>query len=218
MINILISNPITFFFYLFALFFAITIHEFSHAWAADRLGDPTPRIEGRLKLNPLTHIDPFGLLFLLFFGFGWGKPVNIDPFNLKNPRRDSALISLAGPLSNFILALLISFSLKLLIFFNLYFLTSIGYLFLVPLITFNVILGLFNLLPIYPLDGFKIVGGILPENKSQEWYQLKKYGIIFLLMLIFPFGKSSMLDMIIRPIFSFIISILIPNNITGALI
>src|SRR3989338_6639244 len=113
MLSYLFTNPLIFFFYIVALLVAIAIHEFSHALAADHLGDPTPRLAGRLKLNPLVHIDPMGLLFLLFFGFGWGKPVGFDPFNLKNPRRDAAIISLAGPFSNFVVALLLSFFLRL---------------------------------------------------------------------------------------------------------
>lgn len=218
MINYLFTNPLLFLAYLVALLVAITVHEFSHAWMADRLGDPTPRLSGRLKLNPLVHLDPLGLMFLFFFGFGWGKPVIFDPFNLKNPKKDAALISIAGPLSNFILALLLSFTLRLFIFFKLYFLTTIGSLIFLPLITLNLILGIFNLLPIHPLDGFKIVGGILPEEKAKEWYQLERYGIIFLLMLIFPLGRSSMLEMIVRPIFSFLINLLAPGNIGGGII
>ena len=204
------SNPLMFIFSLIALFIAITIHEFSHALAADFLGDPTPRLQKRLTLNPKAHLDPFGLLFLLFFGFGWGKPVEFDPFNLKNPRRDSAIISLAGPMSNLILALLLSISLKLFIFFKIKILYTIGGLFFIPMIYLNVVLAVFNLLPIHPLDGFKIIGGILPEKQAKEWYELERYGMIFLLMLFFPFGKSSMVDFLIKPVVSFITSFLLP--------
>ena len=89
---------------------------------------------------------------------------------------------------------------------------------LVPIISLNVILGVFNLLPIHPLDGFKIVGGILPEEKAHEWYQLERYGMIFLIMLIFPFGGSSMLDMVIRPITTFILNLLIPTGLNSGII
>src|SRR3989344_8967020 len=116
MLSYIFSNPVLFFVYLIALLVAIAVHEFSHALAADYLGDPTARLAGRLKLNPLVHIDGMGLLFLLLFGFGWGKPVGFDPFNLKNPRKDAAIISLAGPFSNFILASLLSIVLKFIIF------------------------------------------------------------------------------------------------------
>ncbi len=210
MISYLFSNPLLFIVYLIALLIAITIHEFSHAFAADYLGDPTPRLAGRLKLNPFVHIDLYGLLFLFIFGFGWGKPVGFDPFNLKNPRKDAAIISLAGPISNFILALLLSILLKLILFFNLSVFQTIGYFILVPIISLNVILGVFNLLPIHPLDGFKIVGGILNEEKAREWYQLERYGLIFLLMLIFPFGRRSLLDIVIRPVTTFVLNLLIP--------
>src|SRR3972149_935093 len=95
-------------FNLVALIVAITIHEFSHALAAERLGDPTPRLQGRLTLNPLKHLDPIGTILLILVRFGWGKPVQFDPFNLRHPRRDSAIISIAGPVSNAIVAILAS--------------------------------------------------------------------------------------------------------------
>ncbi|MCX7956163.1 MAG: site-2 protease family protein [Patescibacteria group bacterium] len=211
MINLLNENPVYFLIYIIALFSAITIHEFSHAWTAYQLGDPTPKIQGRIKLDPRFHIDLTGLLFLFFFGFGWGKPVEIDYFNLKNPKKDSALISLAGPISNFILAILSSILLRLFIFFNNYSLQAIGFIILIPIIQINVFLGFFNLLPISPLDGFKIVGGIIPKEKEKEWYSLEKYGIFFLLLMIIPFGGSSMIDTFLKPIATFIIKLLIPS-------
>jgi Zn-dependent protease len=210
MLSYLFSNPLIFFLYLFSLFVAITIHEFSHALAADFLGDPTPRLQKRLTLNPKAHLDPFGLLFLFFFGFGWGRPVEFDPFNLKNPRRDAAIISLAGPISNLILALILSILLKLFIFFKIKTLYTIGSLFFVPVIYLNVVLAVFNFLPVHPLDGFKIVGGILPEKQAKEWYELEKYGLIFLLMMFFPLGKSSMVDLLIRPAVGFLTNLLFP--------
>lgn len=206
-----------FFAYIIALLVAITIHEFSHAWAADYLGDPTARLKGRISLNPLVHLDLFGTMFLLFFGFGWGKPVPFDPYNLKNPRKDAALISAAGPASNFILAILCSIVIKLLVFFNLSALYTIGSFILIPLITLNILLGIFNLLPISPLDGFKIVGGILSKEQAQSWYQLERFGMIFLLLLIFPIGKTSMIDLIIRPAISFFINLLLPNSLGPAI-
>ena len=215
MLSYLFTNPLLFFVYIIALLLAIAVHEFSHALAADYLGDPTPRLAGRLKLNPLVHIDGMGLLFLLFFGFGWGKPVGFDPYNLKNPRKDAAIISLAGPFSNFVLASLLSISLRLLTLFKLSSLLTVGYFILIPIISLNVILGVFNLLPIHPLDGFKIMGGLLYDEKAREWYQLERYGMIFLIILIFPFARGSMLNIIIRPVISFILNLLIPSNIGG---
>ena len=209
MISYLFSNPLIFIIYLVSILVAISIHEFSHAWAADYLGDPTPRLQGRLKLDPRVHIDNFGLLFLLLFGFGWGKPVEFDPYNLKDPRRDAAIISIAGPSSNFILAIILSILLKLFILLQLNFLIIIGSFIFIPMIKLNIILGVFNLLPIHPMDGFKIVAGILPEEKAHEWNQLQRYGMIFLVLLIFPIGGSSMLNNIIQPIVDFISDLLI---------
>ncbi len=211
MFDLFFQNPISFLIYIVALFFTISIHEFAHAWAADYLGDPTPRLQGRLNLNPKSHLDPAGLLFLVFFGFGWGKPVEFDPYNLKNPRRDAAIIALAGPLSNFILALLFSIILRLFIFFDYKILITIGYILFIPLIQINIVLGAFNLLPIHPLDGFKIVGGVLSENQAKEWYSLQKYGFLFLILLIIPITGSSILDAVLKPIVNFFINLLIPK-------
>jgi len=213
MINYLFSNPLLFIITLISLLIAITIHEFSHAWAADYLGDPTPRLQGRLKLNPLVHIDNIGMLFLLFFGFGWGKPVEFDPYNLKEPRKDAAMISIAGPSSNFILAIILSLLLKLFIFLQLDIMIIIGGLIFVPMIQMNILLGVFNLLPIHPMDGFKIVEGILPEEKAREWASLQRFGMIFLIMLIFPIGGSSMLNGILMPIVRFFFNLLVPGKI-----
>lgn len=215
MIGSLFSNPLYFLISLIALAVALTIHEFSHAAMADYLGDPTARLSGRLSLNPLVHFDSFGMLFLLLFGFGWGKPVMFDPYNLKNPRKDTALISLAGPTSNLILAVICSILLKLFIYFKLPFLSTIGLLLFPSLIIINVSLGIFNLLPINPLDGFKIVGGILSSEKAREWEGLQRFGFLFLIMLFLPFGRSSMIDMFLRPAISFILNLLIPMSGAG---
>lgn len=210
MISYLFSNPLLFVVYIISLLVAIAIHEFSHAYVADYLGDPTPRLQGRLKLDPRVHIDNMGLLFLLVFGFGWGKPVEFDPYNLKNPRKDAALISLAGPISNFILAILLAIFLKLFIFYKLKILITIGIFLFMPMIQMNLVLGVFNLLPIHPLDGFKIVGGVLSKEKAHEWYSLQRFGWLFLLFLIIPLGGSSMLDGILRPAITFLFKLLLP--------
>src|SRR3989339_185985 len=114
MIENLISSPLSFLASLLAIVIAISIHEFSHALAADRLGDPTPRLQGRLTINPLAHLDPIGTLMLILFRFGWGKPVQFDQFNLRNPRRDTMLISIAGPTSNLLTAVLAAILLRFL--------------------------------------------------------------------------------------------------------
>lgn len=206
------SNPLGFLFWIIALVVAITIHEFAHAWAAERLGDPTPRLMGRLTLNPLAHLDPLGTIMLLIARFGWGKPVQFDPFNLRNPRRDSAIISLAGPVSNLLLATLCSVVLRLVIVFHL---SPLDYLIiglLDNLIIMSVVLAVFNLVPIHPLDGFKIVGGILPEEYAHQWAELENYGMIFLIFLILPLaGGASPISQIISPVINLLIAFLLPS-------
>ncbi|MBI3559729.1 site-2 protease family protein [Candidatus Gottesmanbacteria bacterium] len=219
MLGELSSNPLGFLLWLIALVIAITIHEFAHAWAAEQLGDPTPRLMGRLTLNPLAHLDPLGTIMLLIARFGWGKPVQFDPFNLRNPRRDGAMISIAGPVSNLILAIACAIVLRFLFPYRFFLVTSPGlgiaaYFFmslLQPLIVLNVVLAVFNLVPIHPLDGFKIVGGILPENFAKQWAELEGYGMIFLIFLILPFAGSSAIHKVISPVIDVIISILLPT-------
>jgi len=185
-----------------ALIIAVTIHEFAHALIADKLGDPTPTLAGRLSLNPLKHLDPIGTLMLLIFRFGWGKPVPFDPFNLRHPKRDSALIALAGPTSNLILAALLSIILKL---------TALPLLtLLIPIIIININLAIFNLLPIPPLDGSKILYGLLPLNWAEEYNSfMKDYGILLLILLILPIGGTSLVINLILPVISFITNLLL---------
>ena len=207
MIN-LITNPLALIVYFVSLLIAISVHEFSHALAADSLGDPTPKLQGRLSLNPFVHLDLIGLLFLAFFGFGWGKPVVFDPYNLKQPRRDSAIISLAGPLSNFLMAIAASLILRLFVLLDF---GTVPVIFFQAFITLNLVLGVFNLLPIHPLDGFKIVGGLLPKDRAHEWFGLERYGFIFLILLIIPIGRVSMLEAILKPIVSLLSRLLLPS-------
>lgn len=210
MIDTLFSDPKLFLASAISIVIAISVHEYAHAKTADHLGDPTPGLQGRLTLNPLAHLDLYGTLFILLFGFGWGKPVQFDPFNLRNPRKDAAIISVAGPISNFILAIVSSIVFRLLIFFQFGQVATISSFFLTPFIIMNLILGVFNLIPIHPLDGFKIVGGILKEKQAKEWYQLERFGMIFLLLLIFPFPSGSMLHTILDPILKILYRVFIP--------
>jgi Zn-dependent protease len=206
-------NLLDFIFGLAALIVAIDIHEFSHAWAAEHLGDPTPRLQGRLTLNPLAHLDPIGTILLILVRFGWGKPVQFDPFNLRNPRRDSALISIAGPVSNILMAAVCAILIQLLIH-----IPAPGSLFIMiagallqQIIVMNIVLGIFNLVPIHPLDGFKIVEGILPEQQAHEWHELERFGIIFLIFLLFPiFGGVAPIQRVISPVIDGIINFLLP--------
>ncbi len=186
-----------------ALLIAITIHEFSHALVSDKLGDPTASLAGRISLNPLKHLDPIGTLMLLFFRFGWGKPVPFDPFNLRHPKRDAALISLAGPASNLILASLLSLVAKL---FGLPLLALIA----TPLIIMNVNLAIFNLLPVPPLDGAKILYGFLPISWADEYNDfMKSYGTILLILLILPIGGSSLAINLIMPVINLVTKLLL---------
>lgn len=208
----LISNPIEAIFFLLILVFVISIHEYAHARTAHELGDPTPEASGRLTLDPRAHLDPLGSFAFLFFGFGWGKPVPIDPYNLRNPKKDYALISLAGPSSNFISAIIASIALYTIYFFA----NKTIFLLLLPLfsmfIRLNLILGVFNLLPFFPLDGFSIVGGLLNREKALEWEELKRYGMLFLFLFIMPFaGGKSMLEIFVSPLLSFLYALLIPG-------
>lgn len=208
--------PIT----ILAFLIAIVFHEAAHAWMANRLGDPTPKIKGRLSLNPLVHMDPYGtvlipmMLILLRspIVFGWAKPVEFDPFNLKNPRRDAALISLAGPVSNFLIVIVLSVILNILVAANMLTGSSLLYLFAAQSIAINIILGLFNLIPIHPLDGGKIFVGLLPEAEAHDADNfLRRYGMLILIFLIMPvFQGRSPLFAVLTPIISTLLQVLLP--------
>lgn len=186
---------------------AITFHEFAHAWVADKLGDDTPRSQGRLSLNPLAHLDPFGAILMLFAGFGWGKPVAITPSNFNRKvsiKKGNALVSIAGPAMNFILALVFSIIYGLVYrFAGGFIISTVGKVVMVALqyaIFMNVGLGVFNLIPLPPLDGAKVLMGILPDN-AVRWYRSHEsiLYIIFLVIWITPIAS-----MLISPIIQFI--------------
>ena len=187
-----------------ALIIAIDIHEFAHAFPADRLGDPTPRSQGRLSLNPLAHLDPIGTLMLLVFHFGWGKPVQFDPYNLSNPRRDAAVISLAGPVTNLLLAIITSILIKFIPIPN-------GFMIIpVAIITLNISLAIFNLVPIHPLDGAKILEGILPRDLAYEYGEvMRQYGTFILIFMILPVFGTSPIQSLIIPIINFLSRLLL---------
>lgn len=213
LITLLLQNPLLFIVFALSLLVAIAIHEFAHAWAADKLGDPTPRLQGRLTLNPIAHLDPVGTILLLLVGFGWGKPVQFDPFNLQNPRRDAAIISFAGPFSNMILVTILSLVYRFGILQNLLPFLPIGAI-IPPLIQLNLVLAIFNLIPIHPLDGGKILVGLLPAEQARSVDRfLRQNGLILLLLLIFfPLvGGQSIVSSIISPIISFFMRIYLPN-------
>lgn len=197
-------------FQLIVFLFSVMIHEVSHGLMAYRLGDQTAKKAGRLTLNPLKHLDYFGSFFVPFLLFifkspvlfGWAKPVPYNPFNLKNPKRDSGLIGIAGPLSNLSIALIFGLINKSFIFLNLA--NAPLLIFLDVIILINVALAIFNLVPISPLDGSKILFAILPDTpKTREFYeQWERYGIFILLFFLF-FGIQFIVP-IIDKIYSFL--------------
>jgi len=205
MLSTLFSNPVLFIVWAFGLILAISIHEYAHAVAADKLGDPTPRSQGRLTLDPRAHLDPLGTLALLFLGFGWGKPVMFDPYNLRNPRRDGALIAIAGPISNLLLATVLSLILRFSGFPDLF--SAI----ISILITMNITLAIFNLVPIFPLDGEKILGGILPTELYVEFATImRQYGTIILILMLLPIaGGTSPISALISPVINTIVHFLL---------
>lgn len=198
-LSLLFSSPMAFVILAGALLIALTIHEFAHAWMADHLGDPTPRYQDRVTLDPRAHLDPLGTVALLLIGFGWGKPVQYDPYNLKDPVKDTALIALAGPASNILLALAISLATG---FFNLASLVNPEVIFTVVFI--NVMLAIFNLVPVFPLDGSKIAMALLPKQLSYEYESfMNNYGTYLLLILLIPWsGGRSPISLLIMPVIS----------------
>lgn len=205
MLQTLFTNPFLFLIWAIGLILAISIHEYAHARSADQLGDPTPRSQGRLTLDPRAHLDPLGTLALLFLGFGWGRPVQFDPYNLRNPRRDSAIIAIAGPISNLLFALVLSVIMR---FVDL---PIIHDSLFIILITMNISLAIFNLVPIFPLDGEKILGGILSPELYREYSNImRQYGTIILILMLLPIaGGTSPISALISPIISFITKLLL---------
>lgn len=192
--NILYSLP--------GVIIGLTVHEFSHAFVADKLGDGTARAQGRLTLNPFYHIDPIGMVFILFAGFGWAKPVQFDMRNLKSPKRDRILIALAGPLSNLILGIVFLFIIKLFFTF-LYFLPEALYIILFRLLLYisviNLGLFIFNMLPIPPLDGSHVFLSGLNLSSGVE-RKITQYGTLTLFVVIII---ENIIDIDLLPIGTF---------------
>ncbi len=182
------------------LLVAIIFHELSHGLAAYALGDDTAKKAGRLTLNPIKHIDPVGFIAMLVFRFGWAKPVPINPMKFKNRKRDTLLVSIAGPAANFIIAIIIVLILKTNIISNY---LAIEMLFIT--LWYNIMLGIFNLLPFPPLDGSKVVASLLPDKIEYYFYKYQKYLYFILIILIF----TDMIDKILSPIIYLVINSLL---------
>ncbi len=203
------------------LIIAFSIHEFAHAWTANSFGDSTPRINGRLTLNPLAHLDPLGSLMLILVGFGWAKPVPVNPYVLRQHSRSAMMwVSLAGPLSNFLLAILAALPFQLALFsvsdLYAYFSAQHSLLptlpgFLFDFITLNLVLGLFNLIPLPPLDGDKILEFFLPDGWNRALAGIRPYGpmILILLFVVGPSIGFDFLGWIIRKPLGLLINLLI---------
>lgn len=190
LINLLFTDFFVFIAIILSIIVSITVHEFFHAYTAYKLGDSTPYNQGRVNLNPMSHVDPLGLLTLVLVGFGWGRPVEFDIYNLRHPKRDVLLIALSGPMSNFVLAFL----------FYLYGAVFGFNLFTQTLVQINLVLGVFNLIPVHPLDGFNVVRGLLPYNLAYRWGDLERYGFYILLGLILTGTTSRIIDPIVKSI------------------
>ena len=183
------ANPEILFIILPALVFSITVHEFFHAYTAYLLGDRTAWSQGRVTLNPVAHFDPYGFLFIILsmaagIGFGWGKPVPVNPLRLRNPRRDIILVTIAGPLSNFFIAFTAAYIHKIIILIAGNSFNEVE-VFLTYLVILNVGLGIFNLAPVPPLDGFTVLSGLLPYELARNLEGLRRYGMIPLLIFIY---------------------------------
>ena len=224
LLNLLFRDPLQFLVMLpiilvtvgLALLVAITVHEFGHALAAHALGDDTARRLGRLSLNPIRHLDPLGTILLFVIGFGWGKPVPVNPYAIgirMDSMRAMALVAFAGPLANFVTAGLFGIPLKMAslspggAFFGLPLLADglvgdvFGYI-----VFYNIILGVFNLIPIPPLDGFKVLLGLLPRQPAFALARVETYGPMLLIAVLAfdSFSRQSVLWGILRPAAEFI--------------
>lgn len=195
---------------------AMTFHEFAHAFAADKLGDDTPRREGRISLNPLAHIDPIGFVMLLFAGFGWGKPVNVNPRNYNRDismEKADAIVSVAGPIMNFLLALVFG-----IIYMAIFKICGIAVLsntvasiimqMMLYVITINIGLGVFNLIPLPPLDGSKVIKPILPA-KAKAFFENNEYYFYILFVILWITGiAGTIISPIINIVFKGLVNLL----------
>lgn len=211
------ENVITIAIQFLVVLFALSVHESAHAWMAERFGDPTGRIQGRITLNPIAHIDPIGTIIfpviLAFAGapvFGWAKPVMVNPYNLRNPKKDGIYIAAAGPVSNLILAfsgIVVFLILKHSGIISLSYAGSKGVeaiiILLFNLILINIFLAIFNLLPIPPLDGSRILEGVLEGEALRTFKKIEPYGFVILIAVIY----LNIFNIIARPVINLVMKI-----------
>lgn len=222
MVNIVqngLSNPKTYFLNMLialpGIVIGLSFHEFGHAFVSDRLGDPTPRAQGRVTLNPLAHFDPIGFLALMFCGFGWGIPVEINPRYYKHPRRDELLVSLAGVVMNLIVAIVFSFIVHF-VYINVPYDklsdgTLMGTLFniLLQVVIVNVVLMVFNLIPVPPLDGFGIITEIFNLREKNFYYTLYNYGFPILMILLIVGVVDKILNPMVNGVYALLLQYII---------
>ena len=203
------DNPGELFIRVLAIVVALSFHEYSHARIAFAFGDQTARLSGRLTLNPLRHLDPIGTLMLIFFSFGWAKPVPVNPYNLriKNKHVGMLWVSLAGPMMNFLMATISALLLSLLYGILAPYFPAWGdapmnfiinfFYFLFIFAIINIVLAVFNLLPIPPLDGSKILAGLLPHSWANKFYEYERYGSIIMILLLVTHTLSALISPVI---------------------
>jgi Zn-dependent protease len=186
------------------ILFTITIHEYAHGKTAELFGDPTPRMSGRLSLNPIVHIDPIGFLMLIIVRFGWAKPVPINPNYFKDPDKDMAIVALAGPATNFFAAWIVSLVIKFVPF-------PAGEISaqIIPILQFavwiNIALAIFNLIPIPPLDGSRLLRALVPYGAAQILDSLEQFGFVILVfLLLFP-GTSTLIIYLVDSIYKILL-------------
>lgn len=201
MLNFRNFDLMTFLYQLLALLIAFSFHEFAHALVADRLGDPTPRQQGRLTLDPMAHIDVIGFLLLLFAGFGWAKPVEIDPRNFKNRKWGDILVSIAGPLTNLIIAL-IAYIVLAFLSMSASFDNQIIANILWAIVGLNIGLAVFNILPIPPLDGYHVIKSLFFRYNVKFFWEFERYSFIVLIILII----TGIIGRIMNPLMNLVIN------------